>query len=169
MFNLFFLAFIAIAIGAVIAVLITRKASPGRDTMLLPEDEAAKDGALTAPSLRMAQLYELAEALCRERSLEIVDRSEESPEEAYWVAKHNDPFFLGNYVFGFMVTTEAHPLVSLTDLLGFKDFVKGAESRKGFLLISGYFSRDVHQPLEGPNVTLFNRRKVLEERKARGL
>lgn len=171
MLNLFFIAFLAIVIGAVIAVLITRKSTPTRDTMLLPEDDALserpeeREGA----PLDMGRLFALAERLCGERGLEITEKVTNTPSDVYWIAKHSDPFFFGNYVFGFLQTTESHPLVTLSDVLNFKDFVKGAGSTKGFLLTTGYFSRDVHQPLEGPNVTLFNRRRVLEERRARNL
>jgi len=43
------------------------------------------------------------------------------------------------------------------------------QSTKGFYFSTGYYTRDVHQPLEGPKVALYNRKKVLEEMKRFGI
>lgn len=162
MFNLFFLVFSAIAVGIGLSFLITRSKAPGQDAFILPEDDAKKDPT-DKKRLVLSDLQKLGERLCAENNLTVKERIPDTEQEVYWVAESKNEFFFGNYVLGFLETTENHPIVTLTDLLEFKDFIKSVGSAKGFFFTTGYFSRDVHQPLEGPKVTLYNRIKVLDE------
>lgn len=163
MFNILFLPFLAIAIGITIAILITRKAP--LSVSLVPPEEDFDTDTKSEPALTLTDLTRVAERMCSENGLTIKDRIVDSPEEMYWVAESKNEFFFGNYVLGFLVVNEGRPFATMRDILDFKDLIKSHGSTKGFFFTSGYFTRDVHQPLEGPKVTLYNRKKVLLERK----
>ncbi len=154
------------ALGMALAVYATRHPAPGVITTVPPEDDYATDGELNA-KLTLEDLYRLGEAMLKEHKLELKDKLPQSETEVYWVAESKSEFFYGNYVIGFVQLPEAHPFFTMKELLEFKDYVKSATSAKGFLFITGYFTRDVHQPLEGPKVTLYNKRRVLNELKSR--
>lgn len=163
MFNLFFIIGFAIVAAIVIAVLITRQKLPKDTLIFLPEEDYDKREGL--PELTLSRLETLGEALATKNSLELLEKTHPSPNEQLWTLNSQNQFFFGNYVFGFFVTDEDHPLVTLQDIFKFQSFVKGAGATKGFFFTTGYFTRDVHQPLEGPKITFFNQRKVLEELK----
>jgi hypothetical protein len=162
MFNIFFLCFLAVGFAIGLSIFITRSKSPTGGPLVPPEDDYANDPQ-DRPPLTMADLQRLAEHLCATHALKINEKIENSPHENYWIAESKNDFFFGNYVFCFSDKPGPHPFVVLTDLLEFKDFVKSMQSTKGFFFTNGYFTRDVHQPLEGPKVVLYNRIKVLEE------
>ena len=105
----------------------------------------------------------MGEKLCEENKLSIKDRVTVSENEVYWIAESNSEFFFGNYVLGFFETSPKHPYVSLPTIFEFKDFVKSVTSNKGFFFTTGYFTKDVHQPLEGAKVSLYNRLKIIYE------
>ncbi len=161
MFNIFFLVFFALVVGMVLAVFVTRNSNPSKMAFLLPEEDAASDP--KAPPLALADLQRLIEYYVHERQLTLKETVKESDNECYWIAEKKDALFTDSYIFGAIVTTAERPLVPLASVLEFKDFVRGARSTKGLLLSSGYFSRDVHQPLEGVKVQLLNRKQVLGE------
>ncbi|MEZ4751946.1 MAG: hypothetical protein R3B54_15340 [Bdellovibrionota bacterium] len=161
MFNLFFLVFFAIVIAAGLAVLITRGSSPTKESFLLPEEDKATDP--SGPSLALEDLERLVKHLCESKGLKLKERLVNSPEEVVLVAENEDPILYGTLVFGCVEAAEPQGLTPLSAVLEFKDFVKGLGSTKGFLLTTGYFSRDVHQPLEGVKITLFNRKRVMAE------
>ena len=162
MFSIFLIVGIAIAVGIGLAMLATRHLPPGTPTLVPPEDDASEpEGGLQ--TVTPGHLEKLAETLCRENKVVIRDRLNNSPREIYWIAESNNDFFFGTYVLGFLLTDAANPYITMSDVLEFKDFLKSLGSGKGLLFTTGYFTRDVHQPLEGPKVTLYNKRKVLEE------
>ncbi|MCB0416726.1 MAG: hypothetical protein H6617_02785 [Bdellovibrionaceae bacterium] len=161
MFNLFFLVFFAILMAAALAVLITRSSSPTKESFLLPEEDKAADP--PGPPLKIADLERLVKHLCQTKGLKLKERHENSPDEVVWVAENEDPILYGILVFGCVEAAPPQGLTPLSAVLEFKDFVKGLGSTKGFLFTTGYFSRDVHQPLEGVKITLFNRKRVLAE------
>lgn len=130
--------------------------------MVPPEDDFLKDPTNFGP-LNFAHLFQLGERLCSENGLTLKDKIQVSPQEVYWITESSNEFFFGNYVLGFFETSERHPFVSLPTILEFKDFIKSAGSTKGLFFSTGYFTKDVLQPLEGPKVSLYNRLKVLEE------
>jgi len=168
MFSIFFIMGLAVMVGMALAIFATRQAIPGNVPLVPPEDDAAKDEGL--PPVSLAQLYKLGEKLCLENGLTVRDRIENSVRETMWICESKNEFFYGNYVLAFsLVDAERHQYITLSELLEFKDFVKSVSSAKGFFFTNGYFSRDVHQMLEGPKVALFNKRKVLEDLKNHGL
>lgn len=162
MFSIFFIVGFSIFIALSLAVFITRQKTPGGLPLVPPEDDFEKDGG-KLPPVTAEDLFAVGEHLCRKNNLTIKDRMNNSPHETYWTAESSNEFFFGTYVLCFLTTSPDNPLAKLTDLLEFKDFVKSAGSTKGFFFTNGYFTRDVHQPLEGPKVALYNKRKVLEE------
>jgi hypothetical protein len=162
MFNIFFLCFLAVAFAIGLSVLITRSENPSGAPLVPPEDDFANDPKDRVP-LTMTDLQRLAQHMCETNELKVNERLENSGKETYWIAESKNEFFFGNYVFCFSDHSEGNPFVELHDLLEFKDFVKSMQSTKGFFFTNGYFTRDVHQPLEGPKVVLYNRRKVREE------
>jgi len=164
MFSIFFIVLVAIAIGIALALFATRQKLPG-GLPLIPPEEDANESAGTIPNVSIEQLHRLAEALCSESHLSIRDKLNNSPRESYWITESQDPFFFGTYVLGFLLIDSNNPFITMSDVLEFKDFLKSLGSAKGLLFTDGYFTRDVHQPLEGPKVTLYNKRKVLDELK----
>jgi len=168
MFSIFFIVGFAVAVGMALAIFATRQKLPGNASLVPPEDDAAKDSELS--QVTVTQIKALAERLVSENKLTVTDRIENSPEEFIWIAESKNDFFYGNYVLGFsLVDNEQHPYVTLAEILEFKDFVKSVQSTKGFFFTDGYFTRDVHQMLEGPKVSLYNKRKVSEDLKKFGL
>jgi hypothetical protein len=161
MFNIFTLVFFAIVIGIVLAVVATRQKLPGSASLVPPEEDFDKDPAVR--QLGLEDLFSVGEKLCVENGLVVKDKIQIAPNEVYWITESKNEFFFGNYVLGFFQTTENEKFVSLPTLLEFKDFIKSVSSTKGFFFTTGYFTRDVHQPLEGPKVSLYNRRKILDE------
>lgn len=167
MFNIFTLAFFAIFLGIALAVFATRQKLP-KDTVLVPpEEDAQKD----PPSLilNLNHLYQLGEKMLEQNQLKIKDKLNLKPHETYWIAESTNPFFYGNYVLAFFETSPKQPYVSLSNLFEFKDFLKSVGSTKGLFFTNGYFTRDVHQPLEGPKVSLYNRKKSIEELEKLGI
>lgn len=168
MFSIFFIVGFAAVVGMGLAIFATRQALPGNNPLVPPEDDAARDAGL--PAVSLAQLHKLGEKLCAENGLTVRDRIDNSVRESIWICESKNEFFYGNYVLAFsLVDSEHHQYITLSELLEFKDFVKSVSSTKGFFFTNGYFSRDVHQMLEGPKVALFNKRKVLEDLKNHGL
>ena len=162
MFNIFFIAGFAVVLGFGLAILVSRKSPRGPETLVPVEEAACKETPeLRVRSLSAEGLFRLGQSLCGENGLEVKEK--QSGEAIYWIAESRNPFFYGNYVLGFIHSEPSRPLVTLADVLEFKDFIKGAGSNKGFLFTNGYFTRDVHQPLEGPKVGLYNRQRVFEE------
>jgi hypothetical protein len=162
MFNIFTLAFGAIGFALVLAVLITRQKLPGGQSLVPPESDYDNDPQ-TSPAPPLEKLYLLAERLCLENDLTITQKMVQSETEAYWIAESTNDFFFGSYGVGFLLVHEKKPFVTMSDVLEFKDFIKSTGGGKGLLLTNGYFTRDVHQPLEGPKLTLYNKLRVLTE------
>jgi hypothetical protein len=168
MFSLFFIVFFAVAVGIALAVFATRQQLPGGAQLVPPEEDFDKDPKDKQP-LALDDLYKLGDYLCKENGLVVKDRIVNGNNEVYWVAESKNEFFFGNYVLGFVETNQAWPFITMHDILEFKDFIKSVGSTKGFFFTTGYYTRDVHQPLEGPKVTLYNRLKVLDELKSHSL
>lgn len=162
MFSIFFLIGFSIVVAMALAIFVTRRPVPGQLSRVPPEDDAALDPK-DKPVLSYEDLARLGESLCKKNSLTVRDRIQNSPREMFWIADSANEFFFGTYVFCFILISETEPFVSMTEVLEFKDFVKSVQSTKGFVFTNGYFTRDVHQPLEGPKVALYNRRRVIEE------
>jgi len=158
MFNIFVLVFFAIVVALALAVLITRSPLPEGTQLVLPEEDADMDPK-DKRDLTMADLQSLAEELCKENQLKIKERIENNSQDIYWITENKNEFYYGNYVFAFLSSEERAPLVKLQQILGFKDFVKSVGSTKGFFFTTGYFTRDIHQPLEGAKINLYNRKK----------
>jgi hypothetical protein len=162
MFNIFTLCFLGIFLGLGLAMFVTRQKTPQNIQLVPPEDDTLKDPT-EIRALKLEDLYKVGEKLCEENKLSIKDRVAVSDNEVYWIAESNSEFFFGNYVLGFFETNPDQPYVSLPTIFEFKDFVKSVTSTKGFFFTTGYFTKDVHQPLEGAKVSLYNRLKVLSE------
>lgn len=168
MFNIFVIAFLAIVAGFVLAAFITRQTTPEPVQMVPPEDDLIKDPT-EIRALELQDLYALGEKLAQENKLTILERVKVSEEEYYWVAESKNDFFFGHYVLGFYKTPSLKSFVSLPTILEFKDLVKSASSTKGLFFSTGYFTKDVLQPLEGPKVNLYNRGKVIQEMRRLGI
>lgn len=143
-------------------MIVTRQKTPVPIQLVPPEDDHANDPK-NVRELSLEDLYQVGEKLCEENKLIIKDRVSVSDNEVYWITESANEFFFGNYVMGFFKTDIEHPFVSLPTIFEFKDFVKSVTSSKGFFFTTGYFTKDVYQPLEGPKVTLYNRVKILNE------
>jgi len=161
MFNIFTLAFFGIGLGLVIAMLITRT-KPASNIPMIPVEEDADKDRKNVRSLELEDLFKLGERLCADNELKVKDTININENEVYWVAESTNEFFFGNYVLAFH-KVKPNSYLSLPTLFEFKDFIKSAGSAKGFFFSTGFFTRDVYQPLEGPKVTLYNRLKVLDE------
>ena len=168
MFNIFFIAFAAVAVGLFLSILITRSKENHPSPHMIPEDDSDRDPK-GLRALTLSDLFVVGERLCLENKLRIKEKLKNSDRETYWIVESENEFFFGNYVLGFCEVSPTLPCVSLQDLLEFKDFVKSTGTNKGFYLTTGYFTRDCHQPLEGPKITLYNRLKVYNELKRFGL
>ncbi|MBI1859466.1 MAG: hypothetical protein HYR96_00935 [Deltaproteobacteria bacterium] len=166
MFNIFTLAALAIVLAISIAILVTRQKTPGQQNRVPPEDDAAEPQHFI-PSFSIVE--ETARRICEENGLKVINQMPISDRETYWVAQSENPVFFGQYVFGFYRVDGPEICVTMATLLEFKDFVKSVGSSKGFFFTNGFFTRDVHQPLEGPKVALFNARKIREERSQKGV
>ena len=164
MFNIFFIAGAAIFSGLFLAMLVTRK-TPNSKMALVPMEESADNepAEMIAMGLEASHLFRLGESLCRENALIVKEKIVNSTRETYWVAESTNDFFYGNYVLAFIAEEKARSVVTMSDVLELKDFIKSAGGSKGFLFTTGYFTRDVYQPLEGPKVALHNRQKVVAE------
>ena len=162
MFSIFFIVFAAVAFGAVLSMWVTRRSVPG-DVQMIPPEEAFEHDAKLGRTVTMKDLHRVAEALAAEHRLLVKDRLVNAPNEHYWITESKEEFFSGNYVIAFLETNSEHRFATMTDILEFKDFIKSAGSSKGLFFTTGYFTKDVFQPLEGPKVTYYNKVKVLEE------
>ncbi len=164
MFSIFLIVGLAVMMGIGLAVFATRQPVPGRASLVPPEDDAEKEER-GGRAVTTEDLFRLGEKLCAENKLTVKEKMKTDERETLWIAESHNEFFLGNYVLGFYTVDDKNPYITLAELLEFKDFVKSMSSTKGLFFTSGYFTRDVHQMLEGPKVTLYNKRKVLEELK----
>ena len=167
MFNIFFLVFFAVAFAIGLAVIATRAPQPNNSPRVPPEDDYLHRA--PTDTLDMLIVFDTARRICSENGLEIIETIPVSEAESFWVTHSTNPLFYGNYIFGFFSISEQEGFVTLYRLLEFKDFVKSVGSTKGFYFTNGFFTRDVHQPLEGPRVALYNARKIFDERKHFGV
>lgn len=166
MFNIFTIAFVAVVVAIILAIVITRHTPPGFVNRVPPEDDAADPSRFIQS---FAAVEDTAQRICDENNLKVTEKMKVSEQETYWLAHCNNPVFYGQYVFGFFQVSSPELCVTMSSLLEFKDFVKSAGSTKGFYFTNGFFTRDVHQPLEGPKVALYNARKIGEERLRMGV
>lgn len=164
MFNLFVIAGGAVVLGMVLAIFITKQPTPQPIQFIPPEEDSETDGELPK-ELSLETLYKLAQKMCEEHNLVIKERIVNDPNEVYWIAENTDEFFFGNYTFAFRIPSAQRPYATMTDVLELKDFMKSSSSQKGFYFNAGYFTKDVYQPLEGPRVTLYNKRRIIGELK----
>lgn len=167
MFNIFFLAFFAVAFAIGLAMIATRAPQPNNSPRVPPEDDYLHRAPADPPD--MSIVFDTAQRICLENGLDTVEKIPVSEDESFWVTQSTNPLFYGNYVFGFFSVSEQEGFVTLSRLLEFKDFVKSIGSTKGFYFTNGFFTRDVHQPLEGPRVSLYNARRIMDERKRLGV
>ena len=168
MFSILGIAFGALVIGMFLAVMITRTSPPKPIQFAPPEDDESKDPK-DIRVLELEDLYRLGEKICEKNELILKTQIPISDTEVYWVAESKNELFWGSYVLGFHKSTPEHPYVSMSTILEFKDFIKSVTSAKGLYLTTGYYTKDVYQPLEGPKVNLYNRLKVIEEMKQAGI
>lgn len=148
--------------GMALAVFATRQKLPGNAPLVPPEDDASHEPPTTRP-VTMQDLLSVGKKLCSQNQLVLKDEIKNSEREILWIAESQNEFFFGTYCLAFSTVDESTPYIPLAELLEFKDFVKSVGSTKGLFFTNGYFTRDVHQMLEGPKVALYNKRKVLEE------
>lgn len=168
MFSILGIAFGAIFLGMVLSVFITRNSPPQPIQFAPPEDDEAKDPK-EVRALTLDDLYQLGEKICEKNDLLLKTKIPVSETEVYWVAESKNELFWGSYVLGFNQATSEKPYISMATILEFKDFIKSVTSAKGLYLTTGYYTKDVYQPLEGPKVNLYNRLKVIEEMKEVGV
>lgn len=162
MFSIFFIVGFAVFLGMALAIFATRQKLPGNQPLVPPEDDAREEKP-GAPSVGMEDLQKLGARMCEKNKLTVKERITNSEREVFWITESDNEFFFGSYVLAFCTVDENTPYIPLAELLEFKDFVKSVGSTKGLFFTNGYFTRDVHQMLEGPKVALYNKRKVLEE------
>jgi hypothetical protein len=160
MFNIFGVVLVAIVGGIVLSIIATRKHPPGQLTLVPPEDDYEKH---THKEMPFPSVIAMAEKICGENGLNILQRMKVSDREQYWISENESPVFQGKYVFGFFEVSSERPFVPLSVILEFKDFIKSVGSTKGFYFTNGFFTRDVHQPLEGPGVALYNAKRIAED------
>ncbi|NBX92901.1 MAG: hypothetical protein EB078_01270 [Proteobacteria bacterium] len=168
MFSILVIPLLALFLGLFVAIFITRSAPPTPIQFAPPEDDEAKDPK-DIRALELADLYRLGEKICEKNDLVLKNQIPISETEVYWVAESKNELFWGSYVLGFHKSTVDHPYISMSTILEFKDFIKSVTSAKGLYLTTGYYTKDVYQPLEGPKVNLYNRLKILQEMKELGL
>ncbi|MFM8270520.1 MAG: hypothetical protein ACKN9V_10060 [Pseudomonadota bacterium] len=168
MFSILGIAFGGIFLGMALAVLITKNSPPKPIQFAPPEDDEARDPK-SVRALTLSDLYKLGEKICEKNELVLKTTIPIDETEVYWVAESKNELFWGSYVLGFHQATPENPYISMTTILEFKDFIKSVTSAKGLYLTTGYYTKDVYQPLEGPKVNLYNRLKIIDEMKEFGL
>lgn len=168
MFSILGIALGAIILGMFLAVFITKSQPPQPIQFAPPEDDEAKDPK-NVRALTLEDLYRLGEKICEKNDLVLKNTIPVSDTEVYWVAESKNELFWGSYVLGFHQSTPQTPYISMATILEFKDFIKSVTSAKGLYLTTGYYTKDVYQPLEGPKVNLYNRLKIIEEMEQAGL
>lgn len=168
MFSILGIAFGALFVGAFLAVFITKSNPPQPIQFAPPEDDEARDPKEVRP-LVLDDLYRLGEKICEKNDLVLKTTIPVSDHEVYWVTESKNELFWGSYVIGFHQATPQSPYISMSTILEFKDFIKSVTSAKGLYLTTGYYTKDVYQPLEGPKVNLYNRLKVIQEMKEFGI
>lgn len=164
MFSILAIAFGALFIGAFVSFLITKSAPPQPIQFAPPEDDEKKDSKEVRP-LTLEDLYRLGEKICEKNGLVLKTTIPIDENETYWVTESQNELFWGSYVLGFKLATSQNPYVSMSTILEFKDFIKSVTSAKGLYLTTGFYTKDVYQPLEGPKVNFYNRLKIIEEMK----
>jgi len=162
MFSILAISFGALLIGAFLSVFITRSSTPKPIQFAPPEDDEAKD-LKSIRALTLEDLYRLGEKICEKNDLVLKSKIPIDETETYWVTESKNELFWGSYVLGFKLSTAQNPYVSMSTILEFKDFIKSVTSAKGLYLTTGFYTKDVYQPLEGPKVNLYNRLKVIDE------
>ena len=159
--SIFFIVFFSLCLGFGLAVFATRQKIPGRPTSVPPEDAALKEPE-NLPPTGLKELKELGKQWSELNRLILKEEMINSPRETFWILECQSGFFYGQYIMGFLHTTEERPYVTLSEVIEFKDFVKSMGGARAHLFTDGYFTRDVYQVLEGPKIALYNRQKVIE-------
>lgn len=168
MFSILGIAFGAIFLGMALSIFITKNSPPQPIQFAPPEDDEARDPK-DVRALSLEDLYRLGEKICEKNDLVLKTTIPIDDREVYWVTESKNELFWGSYVLGFHLATPEQPYTSMSTILEFKDFIKSVTSAKGLYITTGYYTKDVYQPLEGPKVNLYNRLKVIEEMKEAGL
>lgn len=162
MFSILAISFGALLVGAFLSVFITRSSPPQPIQFAPPEDDELQD-LKQVRALSLEDLYRLGEKICEKNGLVLKTKIPVSETEVYWVMESQNELFWGSYVLGFNQATAQNPYISMSTILEFKDFIKSVTSAKGLYLTTGYYTKDVYQPLEGPKVNLYNRLKIIKE------
>jgi hypothetical protein len=165
-YNIFYIAFFAVVLGIVIALL-TRFGRPAPPPEVLPESaygERAQhlpEAELGEPELRRA-----AQNLLERYDIRVEGEDRNSEREFYLLAASDDPVIGGRYVVNCRVAN-ADEVLPPERILEFRDFVRAQGLTRGVFITSGYFAKESRFLVEDAAVSLLSRgdvKKILEER-----
>jgi len=160
-YNIFYIAFLAIALGIVLALL-TRFGKPAERAQVLPEPayDARAQHAFVQP-VGAAELRTLAARLMARYGIEIESEVESAPGEFYLMGTSQDPIVGGRYVLHCHVAADDSEVLPPERILAFRDFVKAEGMTRGVFITTGYFAKESRFLVEDAPVSLLSRGDVL--------
>lgn len=160
-YNIFYIAFIAIALGIVLALL-TRFGKPAERAQVLPEPayEARAQHGFTKP-VGAAELRQMAERLMARYQITIESEAESGDGDFYLMGESQDPVIGGHYVVHCHVAEDDTEVLPPDRILAFRDFVKAQGMTRGIFITTGYFAKESRFLVEDAPVSLLSRGDVL--------
>lgn len=159
-YNIFYIAFIAIVLGIVLALL-TRFGKPAERAQVLPEPayEARAQHAFTQP-VGAAELRRLAERLMARYQITVESEAESDDGDFYLLGESQDPIVGGRYMVHCHVAEDDTEVLPPERILAFRDFVKAQGVTRGIFITTGYFAKESRFLVEDAPVSLLSRGDV---------
>lgn len=159
-YNIFYIAFFAIVVGIVLALL-TRFGKPAARAQVLPEVAFEARGAHTfARPVGVAELRGMAEKLLARYGIAVESESETGPRDFYLIGASQDPIIGGRYAVHCHVAETDDEVLPPEHILAFRDFVKAQGMTRGIYLTTGYFAKESRFLVEDAPVSLLSRGDV---------
>ena len=160
-YNIFYIAFLAIALGIVLALL-TRFGKPAERAQVLPEPayEARAKHAFVKP-VGAVELRQMAKDLMARYQIEIESEAESDEGDFYLMGESRDPIIGGRYVLHCHVAEDDTEVLPPERILAFRDFVKAQGVTRGIFITTGYFAKESRFLVEDAPVSLLSRGDVL--------
>lgn len=152
-------ALAAMAVGFAIIVLMGRSSPPAhryRENTALASPEA-----LPFAEADQARFEGLCAALLRKLDLEIQEIRRVAENEVEFLAVRRAPVIGGQYLVSCLFLGVSD-LVDTEKVWSLSSAVRAERALKGILITTGYFTKDVHNLLEGAPVELINRDRLAE-------
>lgn len=159
-YNIFYIAFFAIALGIAIALL-TRFGKPAQKAEVLPEVAFAERAAHAfVRPVGAEELHSLALRLFSRYGIELQEESAAAGGDFHLMGTSLDPITGGRYAIHCHVAVDENEVLPPEHILEFRDFVRAQGLTRGIYLSTGYFAKESRFLVEDAPISLLSRGDV---------